>query len=619
LKLPWNWSFRAKLTLLIFVLIAASVGGSTTFFLQLYKKDRLTAVFQTEISNTRQAAGHLENLLSLARVIEVEKAKASKDIIYLLDNPCNSNGIKKGLVSDLYRKHFDDLEIDPAVWSESLELFKICATLNTNPLAPHSTPQNKVVIVPTKVQMMQPYIVALMQGAAGDRLAVLSMDGFTTSAANTLFLTDGEGNILWSADGENFLKRAFVDTGLDQSQVLKFSHHAIESGVPSVLEAGTDGLVSYVKVGEEWAMISLSFEPTTLQPVLYARTQSILLALGFAFLCLFLGKRGAILITRPLNELRIHAERLGQGDFESRFQVIGDDEISVVKTAFNSMTEKIIQLIEDTKSHIAMQQELRLAEEIQQMLIPETFLKKEGYQIASYLKSSNHCGGDWWGFIELERPNLSPLVLLMIGDVTGHGTSSALVSATVRGGLSILENWLKSGLNLDPRQINQFFNSVVFQAAKGSIGMTFFTAVIDSEKNQIYCSNAGHNFPYILAPDETGGFQIRPIGRSSIPLGIDEGTIYESIDTYSWPPGSRMLLYTDGLIECVQDGTNFFDRKHLRKAIKEHGHLSASKLLSHILADRDKRTQDLPPYDDITVVVFEDLPTNRSTEIKGGV
>ncbi|MEO7165196.1 MAG: hypothetical protein ABI041_19920, partial [Bdellovibrionia bacterium] len=113
MKLPWNWSFRAKLTTLIFALIAASVGGSTTFFLNLYKKDKLTAVFQTELSNTSQAAGHLENLLSLARVIEIEKAKTSKDIIYLLDNPCDSNGVKKGSISDLYLKHFEDLEIDP--------------------------------------------------------------------------------------------------------------------------------------------------------------------------------------------------------------------------------------------------------------------------------------------------------------------------------------------------------------------------------------------------------------------------------------------------------------------------------------------------------------------------
>ncbi|MEO7163107.1 MAG: PP2C family protein-serine/threonine phosphatase, partial [Bdellovibrionia bacterium] len=229
----------------------------------------------------------------------------------------------------------------------------------------------------------------------------------------------------------------------------------------------------------------------------------------------------------------------------------------------------------------------------------------------------DHCGGDWWGFVELERPNLSPLVLLMIGDVTGHGTSSALVSATVRGGLSILENWLKSGLNLDPREINRYFNSVVFQAAKGSIGMTFFTAVIDSEKNEIYCSNAGHNFPYILAPDETGIFQIKPIGSSGTPLGYQENTIYEDIDTYSWPPGSRMFLYTDGLTECVQDGVNLFDRKQLRKLLIEHSHLGAANLLSRILSARDQRIGNFPPYDDVTVVVFEDLSTNRLSKIEG--
>jgi serine phosphatase RsbU (regulator of sigma subunit) len=618
LKSPWNWSFGTKLTMLIFALIVASVGGSTIFFLQLYKKDKLSAVFQTEVSNTTQVAGHLENLLSLARVIDVDKAKASKNIIYLVDSPCDPTAAKKGVISDLYQKHFDDLEITPQVWTESLELFKVCSTLNTNPLAPLSTPQNKVVIVPTKVQMMQPYIVALIRGTTGDRLAVLSMDGFTTSAANTLFLTDGEGNILWSADGEDFLKKALVDTGLKQKDILKFSQDAIESGVPSVLEAGTDGLVSYVKVGEEWAIISLSYEPTTLQPVYYATTQSVLLALGFAFLCLFLGKRSAILVTRPLNELRLHAERLGQGNFESRIEVTGDDEISVVKAAFNLMTEKIITLIEDTKSHAAAQQELQLAEQIQQMLIPDSFLKRETYQIASYLQSANHCGGDWWGCVELERPNQLPLVLIMIGDVTGHGTASALVTATVRGGLSILESWLKSGLTLDPRAVNRFFNTVVFQAAKGSIGMTFFTAVIDAEKNEIYCCNAGHNFPYMLTPDETGtSLDIKSVGKSSVPLGYAGDTVYEDIDTYPWPPGSRIFLYTDGLIECMKDDVNLYDRKQLRKALKANGELTANKMLSKILAERDKRIDGLPPEDDVTVVVVEALHKTRIIATEG--
>src|SRR3954468_14674618 len=113
--MPWNWSFSTKLTMIIFVLIAASVGDSIITFLQLYKKDKLTAVFQTEVSNTSQVAGHLENLLSLARVIDVDKTKSSKDIIYILNNPCDSTANRTGLISEFFRKHFDDLEITPAV------------------------------------------------------------------------------------------------------------------------------------------------------------------------------------------------------------------------------------------------------------------------------------------------------------------------------------------------------------------------------------------------------------------------------------------------------------------------------------------------------------------------
>ena len=86
--------------------------------------------------------------------------------------------------------------------------------------------------------------------------------------------------------------------------------------------------------------------------------------------------------------------------------------------------------------------------------------------------------------------------------------------------------------------------------------------------------------------------------------------LFASCD-FSWPKS--------GLIECLKDGVNLYDRKQLRKAIKRHGALSANKLLSQILSERDERIGDLPPEDDVTVVVVEGFPGTqiyKTTEVR---
>ncbi|MFZ9594731.1 MAG: PP2C family protein-serine/threonine phosphatase [Bdellovibrionia bacterium] len=535
----------------------------------------------------------------------------SKTLIYLGENPCDKAHRKPGVVSEFYTRQLKDLEINPEIWAESFELFQACSKLSLGSAQMSNQGVDKVVIVASSVQLMQPYLVALIQVGETQRLAVIAMDGFTTAAANTIFLADAQGNTLWAADGESYLKSALLDTGVTVTDIVQFTQKAIDSSTPEVRQAGREGLISSVKLGEDWAVHSLSYEPTTLQPVAYATSQSLLLAAGFIFLCLFIGRRGSVLVTRPLNELSLHAERLGKGDFSSRITVFGTDEISVVKAAFNLMTDRILQLIESTKQAVALERELELAEQIQKMLIPETSLTKGSTRIASYLQSANHCGGDWWGYLEHSRgEGRSPLILLMIGDVTGHGTSSALITATVRGGLSILESWLKTLPNqeIDPRLINNYFNQVVYQAAKGAIGMTFFTAIIDPDEEKLRVANAGHNLPYALMKSpESSDLEVKSIGKASVPLGYAPDTVYEEMETYPWISGSRLVLYTDGLVECMENGTNLYDRRQLRKALKSNGRLQADYLLNKLLADRKKRIKDLPSEDDVTVVICEAL------------
>jgi serine phosphatase RsbU (regulator of sigma subunit) len=602
-----GWTFRTKLTSVIFLMIVTAVGGSSLFFVKLYKKDKLNSILQSELNFARQTGSHLSNLLTLADVIEIDKARNSDDIIMIYDDPCIKASNPHGVVSIQYQSQLSDIGVEPSTWLDSLALFKICS-VNAEQVGLHSLPlQNlKATIVPNKVQIMEPYMGVLTQSAKGRRFALLSMNSLGTSAFSTTFIVNANGETIWSADGVEYVQTALTDSGIKYDLIKNLVQESISQGKSGALFAGESGLLTFTKVTDDWVMFSLSYLPTILKPVQFALTQSMLLAAGFIFLCLFIGKNIALLVTRPLQELRSHAERVGQGDFETRISVKGKDEISIVKNAFNVMTEKIIQLIEDTKEKTNIERELQLAEQIQKMLIPQVGVELSNYSLHSHIKSASQCGGDWWGYLELKRPGLSSVLVMMVGDVTGHGTSSALITAAIRGGLSLLSSWAEENKEIgsDPRLINQFFNRVVYEAAKGVIGMTFFTAVIEPKSKRMYCSNAGHNLPYLITPNVQGGKPvIKAIGRPGIPLGYAPDTVYSDLDTYEWKEGSQIFLYTDGLIDCNQGDKVLYDRKSLRKALNTSSHLQGSQLLEKILNNRKEIIKDLPAVDDVTAII----------------
>ena len=139
--------------------------------------------------------------------------------------------------------------------------------------------------------------------------------------------------------------------------------------------------------------------------------------------------------------------------------------------------------------------------------------------------------------------------------------------------------------------------------------MTFFLAVMDPEKEQFRCVNAGHGRPYLLLPtvsaqpDERAQFALTPVGlQTSAPLGYDRGTAYSGVETHPWPVGAKLFLYTDGLIDSEN-----FGRNKLRKTIAANGQLNARALLSKIMQEHRGATPGIAQLDDITVVICESV------------
>src|SRR5262249_47462009 len=151
-------------------------------------------------------------------------------------------------------------------------------------------------------------------------------------------------------------------------------------------------------------------------------------------------------------------------------------------------------------------------------------------------------------------------------------------------------------LALDPARLMKLLNVAIFEAGKSTMNMTFLICVLDHTRSRLLCTNAAHVAGYLIAPEGGEGaavYKIKPVGSASVTLGDKSDTEYK-IETFDWTVGSKLFLYTDGLVDVVVDGTNLFDRKILRKSIQANQASSARLLVSRVMEQRARVAKGIP-------------------------
>lgn len=279
-------------------------------------------------------------------------------------------------------------------------------------------------------------------------------------------------------------------------------------------------------------------------------------------------------ITSRLQQMWQVTQKVSQGDFSSRVYIKGrsKDEISDLALSFNSMASRIDDLMLETANKARMEQELETAQIIQNRFFPPHDLESPAIQVAGRYLPASECSGDWWSFRQL-----GSRTLVIIGDVTGHGVSSALVTSAAHGAFSVLLAGIKPDHPSDSllQAIIESLNCAVFNAGSGDIPMTFFAAVFDTQARTVMYANSSHRPPYVFAEQPASPRKkFRPLqGAKSSPLGLYEKISVE-IAQEQLAPGDSVFLYTDGLLECGSpDGTlpskaKLMDKIHSMLAVR---------------------------------------------------
>jgi steroid delta-isomerase-like uncharacterized protein len=204
-----------------------------------------------------------------------------------------------------------------------------------------------------------------------------------------------------------------------------------------------------------------------------------------------------------------------------------------------------------------IEQELRVARQIQRSLLPEATPELYGWQFATYYEPAREVGGDFYDFLELENGRLG----LVVGDATGKGMPAALVMATTRGMLRAVAQSLDS-----PGEVLARVNEALYPDVPSEMFVTCFYAILDPAAGRLRYANAGHDLPYVLHHGE-GTHELRARG---MPLGLMPEMSYEEKEAVL-REGDSVLFYSDGLVEAHDPHYEMFGFPRLGALIAEYG------------------------------------------------
>jgi serine phosphatase RsbU (regulator of sigma subunit) len=301
-------------------------------------------------------------------------------------------------------------------------------------------------------------------------------------------------------------------------------------------------------------------------------------------------------ISRPIKQLAWRADQIARGDLEARVEVTSSDEIGLLGENFNYMADQIAILLQQTAEKARIEQELEVAKTIQETLVPRPDLVDRGpLRFAGFYQPAAQTGGDWWTWHELA----SGKILIVIGDVTGHGVPSAMITAAAKAACDVARH--VHGDDVTVTRLLEIMNHAIWQSAQRRFVMTCFASIVDPRQRTITYANAGHNFPYLYrggeGKGEFGSLMIR--GNR---LGDDPTSRYEA-KTTGLVPGDVLIWYTDGIVECENEAGEEYSEKRFRASVRRAAALDASDMRDAIVGEAAAFFGAAPRKDDITMIV----------------
>ncbi|HSK10805.1 MAG TPA: SpoIIE family protein phosphatase [Vicinamibacterales bacterium] len=336
----------------------------------------------------------------------------------------------------------------------------------------------------------------------------------------------------------------------------------------------------------------------------------LLLVVGLLFLlieagALVMGLALARSITGSVHELFTGTERVRRGDFSHRIEVRTRDQLGELAESFNQMTASIEDLLRQAEEKKRLEEELRIAREIQMSLLPRGKIAIPGLTITTLCVPAREVGGDYYDILPIDDNR----VAVLIADVAGKGTSAALYMAELKGVVLSLVRSTPS-----PRDLMIRANQIISEHLDSRAFITMTYAVLDLQARTMTYARAGHT-PLIFRPANAGGrSEVQVLTPDGLVLGLrlDGGELFERLlqeESVPLGPGDLLLFFTDGISEAMNAESDMFGEARLAELVAEHGDLPPGELRERMLREIDAFVAGAPQHDDMTMILvkFDDF------------
>jgi sigma-B regulation protein RsbU (phosphoserine phosphatase) len=220
--------------------------------------------------------------------------------------------------------------------------------------------------------------------------------------------------------------------------------------------------------------------------------------------------------------------------------------------------------------------DLARAKNVQQHMLAQ-LPQVEGFELAVHYSAHSGVSGDFYEVITLHDRR----ILMLLGDVSGHGMQAALVVATALKTLRFIARQTADLVTL----LTQFNNEIKGDLIPGQF-ITLFAAVLDPVNSRLTCVRAGHH-PALIANLDSG-MLLRKVGNQGIAIGLVGGNIFQQSlnpETVALQPGDILLQYTDGLVEAMDSDQQEYGEARLYGSFVSRLELPLQELVDGIAKD----------------------------------
>lgn len=245
------------------------------------------------------------------------------------------------------------------------------------------------------------------------------------------------------------------------------------------------------------------------------------------------------------------------------------------------------RLVERERERKRLEQELGIARDIQQALLPRGFRDFPHMTVSGTNIPCLTVGGDYFDVFPMDNGRTA----FLIADVSGKGLGAALLTTMLQGALTGMS------IGADPARVFQHINQFLCDHAEVGRYATMFFGILDRDGTLEFI-NAGHPSPLLLCEGET----CEPFTEGSFPVGLVEGAEY-TVARQQLRPGDTMILFSDGVTEAMDVAEDMFGVERLRDALNGLRGAPLEHLQRIVLDGVEKFTRGAAQADDITVLL----------------